>query len=446
MAKVKVDFSKTNGRIRPLHGVNSGPMTKVFTYDGREEFREAGIPYARLHDVEYPYGSGEFVDIHCIFKKFDADENDPVSYSFGLTDKYLEAIFESGCKPLFRLGESIEHAPVKRHVFPPKDYLKWARICEHIIRHYTEGWANGYHFDIEYWEIWNEPDLKDKANWQGTNEDFYELYTVAATYLKSKFPNLKIGGPSFSGPRGSFHEGFFEYITTRDHRVPLDFCSWHRYANDADDVVQSAEIVRERLNRFGYHETESIMDEWNYIYDWNDFPQTFVMLKGIVGAALCAAVLCALQTETDISVANYFEADVVKEWCGLFDVAEMSIGAHGRKASLKKLPTFWAFKAFNELYKLGDAVEVTLDGQKGVKAAAARNGEKNAIFIANYDGEDKSIEIDLEGVIDGDIEVRLTDETHTDEQITCYKSDASEMKITLPMRKNSFAYVGSKLN
>lgn len=68
MARLYADFSNTDGRIRPLHGVNQGPMTKVFTYDARPFFREAGFPFARLHDTEYPYGSGEFVDIPCIFR------------------------------------------------------------------------------------------------------------------------------------------------------------------------------------------------------------------------------------------------------------------------------------------------------------------------------------------------------------------------------------------
>ena len=90
MSKITVDFSSQSiGNIRPLHGVNSGPMTKVFTYDARPLFIEAGIPFARLHDVEYPYGSGEFVDIPCIFKDFDADETCPESYNFGLTDEYI---------------------------------------------------------------------------------------------------------------------------------------------------------------------------------------------------------------------------------------------------------------------------------------------------------------------------------------------------------------------
>ena len=74
MPNITVDFSSQSiGPMRPLHGVNSGPMTKVFTYDARPQFMEAGFPYARLHDVEYPYGSGEFVDIPCIFKNFSSE-------------------------------------------------------------------------------------------------------------------------------------------------------------------------------------------------------------------------------------------------------------------------------------------------------------------------------------------------------------------------------------
>ena len=49
---------------------------------------------------------------------------------------------------------------------PPKDYAKWARICEHIITHYTEGWADGFNYKITYWEIWNEPE--NIQMWQGT--------------------------------------------------------------------------------------------------------------------------------------------------------------------------------------------------------------------------------------------------------------------------------------
>ena len=169
-----------------MHGLNHGPLTGNLKYDARHLFREAGIPYTRLHDVEYPYGSGEYVDIPCIFKNFDADVEDPASYNFDLTDDYMEAITETGCKPLYRLGVSIEHPAKKRYIYPPRNYLKWAKICEHVIRHYNEGWADGFHMDIGYWEIWTEPNHCKKENplmWGGDMPEFARFYDADGPFL-----------------------------------------------------------------------------------------------------------------------------------------------------------------------------------------------------------------------------------------------------------------------
>ena len=147
-----IDFSKEVGKIKPMHAVNGGPVQGVTQgWDITPYYRAMNIPYSRLHDIEYPFGSDLFVDIHCIFPNFDADVNDPESYYFTSTDKYLENIIKAGGKPYYRLGESIDHTGLERFIKPPKDYKKWAEICEHIIRHYNEGWANGYKWDIEYW-------------------------------------------------------------------------------------------------------------------------------------------------------------------------------------------------------------------------------------------------------------------------------------------------------
>ncbi len=180
--------------MKPVNGVTSGPLSKNFTQDARPYFKEAAIPFSRLYDTEYPFGSGEFVDIYCLFKNFNDDENDPANYNFMLTDKYLKAIDECGTKIVYRLGTTIEHQPVKLHSLLPKDYLKWARICGHIIRHYNEGWANGMHLGIERCEIWCEPEIKQC--WADTQEEYCRFYIIVATYLKDKFPHLKIGGPA----------------------------------------------------------------------------------------------------------------------------------------------------------------------------------------------------------------------------------------------------------
>ena len=113
--------------------------------------------------------------------------------------------------PFYRLGVTIENN-YQLHPYrvkPPKDFHKWAEICCHIVRHYNEGWANGFHYGIKYWEIWNEPE--SPAMWQGTDEEFFELYAIAAKELRRQFPHLKIGGYGISG--------FF--VTTRKNQSAI---------------------------------------------------------------------------------------------------------------------------------------------------------------------------------------------------------------------------------
>ncbi|MBQ3005118.1 MAG: hypothetical protein IJD88_04230, partial [Clostridia bacterium] len=193
MNRISIDFTKETGKIKPMHAVNNGPK-KARESQSRGNFDkwvEIGIPYARNHDasIEYSYGGEHIVDIIAIFPDFDADVNDPASYDFHLTDEYLQTTLEAGTKIFYRLGNKIEHWSKKYGTVKPKDYKKWAQICEHIIMHYNEGWADGYHWDIEYWEIWNEPDLREdgaahKETWGGTKAEFFDFYEIAAKHLK----------------------------------------------------------------------------------------------------------------------------------------------------------------------------------------------------------------------------------------------------------------------
>lgn len=67
------------------------------------------IPYARNHDASFysAYGGEHTVDVHRIFKNFDADENDPASYIFEPTDVYTKNTFAAGTKVFYRLGADI---------------------------------------------------------------------------------------------------------------------------------------------------------------------------------------------------------------------------------------------------------------------------------------------------------------------------------------------------
>jgi len=75
-----------------------------------------------------------------------------------IRDDYIKGIIDTGAKVVFRLGESIETHGTQYHINPPEDMDKFARVCVNIMRHYNEGWAKGFHYGIEYWEVWNEPE------------------------------------------------------------------------------------------------------------------------------------------------------------------------------------------------------------------------------------------------------------------------------------------------
>lgn len=394
MNKISVDFGKIVGRIKPLHGVNNGPKSLGLFRDMSEHFVNAGIPYVRLHDTEYPYGSGQFVDIACVFPNFDADTEDPVSYNFGLTDEYIKTVQAVGAKIIYRLGPSIEHAPIKIHIFPPKDYEKWARICAGIIRHYNEGWANGFHYGIEYWEIWNEPE--NPPMWQGTQEEYFRLYVTAANHLKDRFPQIKVGGYAHCGFYAltrtdatdfqksfiPYFTDFLRYITTPGTEAPLDFFSWHLYSDHVEEAATHAHYVQKTLLEYGFDKTENILDEWNYFMSGND-ALAFQRIKNMVGASFVAGVFCALQ-KSPVQLATYYDAQPSMAWCGILDWSG-------------PLKPFYAFKAFHTLYELGNEVP-SASAITNVYACAAASDTHGAILLSNYSGESLELTVEVSGL------------------------------------------------
>ena len=140
-----VDFATEVGPVKPVNAVGQPPKTHLIEYHLFHYLTEAGIPYSRLHDVGGAYAQNVFVDIPNLFRDFDADETDPKNYDFTFTDTLLDALEKAKVETYFRLGVTIEnyHRIKAYNIYPPKDFAKWARICEHVVAHYNEGWADG---------------------------------------------------------------------------------------------------------------------------------------------------------------------------------------------------------------------------------------------------------------------------------------------------------------
>lgn len=429
---IKIDFNKITGIIKPVNAGGQPPILGtnfgMFRY-----LTDASVPYSRLHDVGGAYGGGRWVDIPNIFRNFDADENDPDSYDFAFTDLLITALMEAGIEPYFRLGVTIENAcKVKYYrIDPPKDFHKWARICEHIIRHYTEGWADGFEYSITYWEIWNEPDNfenpYDNMMWKGTEEEYFRLYDITSKHLKKCFPDIKVGGYSSSGfyeikapgtfidhanstPRTvylvEYFERFLNYI--KESGAPMDFFSWHSY-DDADSNTVYANYVRSMLDKAGYTETES------HCTEWNGETQNHGTYRH---AAVTASILLEFQ-RTPVDLACFYDMR-----CGMGKYAGLFC-----PATYKPLPPYYAFLAFGELYRLGNEVALDYTPAKGVYAVAARNEKYGTLMMANVSKEAYPIELSAEGA--EFFECRVTVEGECDRKCSLPKALAPDSILTV---------------
>ena len=438
MSTVKINYSNEVGKVKIMHAVNNGPVVagKDQTRGNEHSYKAARLQYARVHDAAFysGYGGEHTVDIHAIFPNFDADVNDPQSYDFACTDHYMSQIIAFGAEPFYRLGSKIEHGVKKYGTIMPKDFQKWAEICEHIIRHYNEGWADGFKYNIKYWEIWNEPDLDpddstNKRCWSGTEAEYAEMYVTAAKHLKKCFPDLKIGGPASAGDE-EWMERFLQRITKVEN-VPMDFFSWHWYWTEPSDVSIKATRIRKLLQKYGYGDVESILNEWNYVRCWSkEFVYSIKQIIGIKGAAFTSAVMCAMQNNPDVDMLMYYDARPTA-FNGLWDMY-----------TYEELKGYYAFYTFANLYDLGTQVEHCSDDET-IYVVAAKNGEKTGAVVTYYTENDnengKIVEIDVSGKDMSNAKIFRVDENN---MYTPYnRSSFEEGKLTLRMERNTILYI-----
>ncbi len=384
-----VDARKVIGTIRSFQGVNGPPSPVMAGLPNLvQQYKELRVNQVRTHDFMGPTeidskfeeanalltwlipdpaqraGVVKAGDASIIFPNWSADPEKPESYNFAPTDKVLAAIRARGAKIYYRIGRSWG-----ANINPPADFDKFASVVKHIAMHYNQGWASDFHYDIRYWEFWNEP---DGLFWSGTPEQFYSLYGRTALALKSVDPTLKVGGVGKASPYndGGYREGFIDYCAA--HKVPLDFYSWHTYTDssaDPYDAIRLARQIRDILNTHGFPKAESILSEWNLTPDFTDAEKT--RLQGVENAAYIGAVLSYLQ-DAPIDHAHFYRGDAA--WMGLFDL-------HGHY-----FKTAYTFQAMGKMLDTPERLGVVGADTFGLAALAGRSEDGNTvqIIISNY--------------------------------------------------------------
>lgn len=394
-ATVRVDFSIPTGSVKPMHGMCNGPVS--YGADISDEFKEIGVPFVRFDCTDTAI-SGYAVDISKIFKNFDADPSDPENYDFACTDRYVEAALLSGAQVIYRLGESRDLLGAQTTVDRPKNIDTLAKICVNVIRHYNDGWANGRHYGIRYFELWNHGDEPASD---------MELYGRLANAVKLYDEDLRVGGMSFA----SFSDAREILRFCKKNRIPLDFVTVDCFAGDPEGVGEDAERFMSYAKGLGFDAIELIVGKWSYVdvdaLDDASLQKVLALSSDIMrekrkkillsqrsvkGAAYSAALMLRLGEIDGITTACHYDAQpAISPFCALTD-----------KLGTPEKP-FYAFRSFGELYRSKTSVLCAVDrpesyAHNGIFASAALSDDEKGIVMITSFGGCGVVDLRLDGI------------------------------------------------
>ena len=406
--RYRADFSRKVREIRPaLHSSGWSPRL----YPRRLVNDDAAIKalrmtYTRTHDWALVNSGQRLVDTCRVFPLMHLDPSDPKNYVFGPTDEALRLARNVGLKIMYRLGESIEHTDgVHFNVLVPDDFDHYAEVMAGIVRHYNRGWANGYHWNIEYWNYWEEPDgitnLWCLPGDEGRDplamrRRFIKLFVTVMKRLKSEFPEIKFGGPALIGCNLSYFRDLV--LACREEGLKPDFISWDDYGHNPDRLFRDARAARKLLDELDCPKTEIVLAEWHYLLSWtgihgsNPTPEQVRAAKyGPTGVnqidSACYALTALSRFQfSEFDQAYYYGCSPVGPWGYLDD----------DKALNKPYRALCAFGGI-----VGDHTELCeAVSSRHVTVLAARSADatRKTLLVTDYRGADTSIDVMVKGV------------------------------------------------
>jgi xylan 1,4-beta-xylosidase len=191
----------------------------------------------------------------------------------------------------------------KGNITPPRDYAKWQSLLRSLVQHWTDRYGRE---EVRRWyfEVWNEPNLRD-AFWAGDQPEYFKLYDATASAIKAVSSDYRVGGPATAG-RAWIVE-MINHAATQ--RVPLDFITTHDYGvsgrgldaegnqnlfldTSPDAIISGVRTVRAQIEGSQMPKLPLHYTEWSTSYSPRDpvhdayisAPYILSRLKGVEGS------------------------------------------------------------------------------------------------------------------------------------------------------------------
>ena len=264
----------------------------------------------------------------------------------------------------------------------PKDYNGWAKFVGGIVNYFN----NKLRINAKY-IVWDEPDVF----WEGTKEEYFELYKYSVLGVKSANRNAMIGGPALSIFSGKINKwdsyllvhDFIKYcsstsLTGFGNRLPIDILIWHTF--DALPTFQdryNKEIskAKEWLREFGYSENVELnMGSWTVLESYKsigpDIPDTEFLASYVVSSVIAMA---------DAGFQRHAFFNLFEDWRQPRSEFVGELGLLTRNFVIK--PAYNAFLMLNMID--GDRLKIIINDPL-ITSFASRNRENIFILISNF--------------------------------------------------------------
>jgi xylan 1,4-beta-xylosidase len=243
-----------------------GETLKAHVIDGVQNL---GLTSIRAH--------GLFHDSLGIYR----EENGTPVYDFTKSDQIFDFLVQNGVEPIVELGSmpaalardpSLVWFKWQMGTSPPKDYKLWQemifKFTEHSVQRYGAEVVSKWLF-----EVWNEPECCRMQFWDGTLDEYFELYDHAVAGVLRALPNARVGGPVASQPveltqNSELGTKFLQHITTDNYVNPgskgqLDVFMYHSWSF-IDGAVNGYFQGLDLLGTFGFNDTPIAITEQVY--------------------------------------------------------------------------------------------------------------------------------------------------------------------------------------
>lgn len=301
-------------------------------------------------------------------------------WDWRVVDRHLELLHAAGIEPILAFHNTPQWMSRDGTAdTPPKDFEAWGEVVREIVRHVNV--EKG--FGVEYFEVWNEPDL---PFWKdGTPEEFCELYEVFVRAVRSVEPGAKVGGPATSGsgaesgmvyrgaPQWKYLRAFIRHCGQNE--LPLDFLSFHRYDLDPAQVKLSCEELRGWVQQYPHmRDAELFVSEWNFTPGRGKGPVDRNANASYAAAWIAGAI------DGSLDRATFFDfADAAWPAPGTLLHAELGLVAtDGTPKPVYNAIRLWSW--------LDDTRLLTTGGTPETGAFATRGPEAVSVLVYNHAG------------------------------------------------------------